>query len=330
MSHSWSVVITTRNRAGMLKRAIDSCLRQTLPCEIVVVDEASADSTPEVVQSVPEIKYIRNEQPVGHSAAANLGIRAASGSWIKPLDDDDWLAEDCIERMEKGIAAAEKAGLNPVFVSALTTNVDADEHKIGQTRSISSQPVALRSKDLLMLMMQDRAPIGTPVQVGHRKDVALSVGGWNEERKFTHQHGDEVEFWIKVVAAGDTVFLPESLSFRTMWPGGSQDRLTPEVRFQSNVYLKDLIAKQLGIETPGSVKSYLALHWALIAAKRKEFGQFVRLGLYWMRRPDSVLNFFTRSGENPLALWRWILSGDCPGHLWGGFFFGAWLGFTAA
>lgn len=301
MSHSWSVVITTRNRAGMLKRAIDSCLRQALPCEIVVVDEASTDSTPEVVQSFPGVKYIRNEQPVGHSAAANLGIRAASGSWIKPLDDDDWLAENCIETMENGIAAAEKAGMNPVIVSAPATNVDVDEQKIGRTHSFSSQPVALRSRDVLMLMMQDQAPIGTPVQVGHHKDAALSVGGWNEERTFTHQHGDEVEFWIRVVATGDIVFLPELLSFRTIWPGGSQDRLAPEVRFQSNVYLKDLIAEQLGIETPGLVKSYLALHWALVAAKRKEFGQSARLGLYWMRRPDSITKLLRRSGNASIS-----------------------------
>lgn len=298
MSHSWSIVITTRNRASMLKRAVDSCLRQTLPCEIVVVDEASSDNTPAAVQSVPGIKYIRNAQPIGHSAAANLGIRAASGLWIKPLDDDDWLAADCIERMAKGIAAAENAGLSPVLASVLAINVDVDERKISQTRSFSSQPVAIRSKDLLMLMMQDRAPIGTPVQVGHRKDIAMSVGGWNEMRKFAHQHGDEVEFWIRMAAAGDIVFLPEPLSFRTMWPGGSQDRLAPEVRFQSNVYLKDLIAEQLGTETPDKVKSYLALHWALVAAKRKEFGQFVRLALSWIKRPDSIVHLFNRSREN--------------------------------
>lgn len=297
MSHSWSVVITTRNRADMLKRAIDSCFRQTLPCEVIVVDEGSTDHTPQVVQSFSGIQYIRNEQPVGHAAAANLGIRAASGSWIKPLDDDDWLAENCIEQMDKGAAAGKRAGLDPVMISAPAIDVDAEERKIGGTRPFSSRPMVVRSNDMLRLMLEDRAAVGTPVQVGHSRQVALAVGGWNEQRQAAYRFGEEAEFLINLAASGDVVFLPECLSFRTMWSGNCHHRVPAEFRFQYNLYLKDMIAREMGIATPGRVKSYLALHWAFIAAKRKEFRQSVRLASRWVRRPDSVMTLLRRSRD---------------------------------
>lgn len=41
---NWSVVITTRDRAVMLQRVIESCFNQSLPCEVVIVDEASSSA----------------------------------------------------------------------------------------------------------------------------------------------------------------------------------------------------------------------------------------------------------------------------------------------
>ncbi len=102
----WSVVITTRNRAQMLKRAIESCVSQTVPCDIIVVDEASTDATPEIVNNFPGVRYIRNPEPLGHSASANKGIQASRTEWVKPLDDDDWLSPNCIEAMSNAVAKA--------------------------------------------------------------------------------------------------------------------------------------------------------------------------------------------------------------------------------
>jgi GalNAc5-diNAcBac-PP-undecaprenol beta-1,3-glucosyltransferase len=87
-----SVIIPTRNRALLLKRALKSVLSQTYPyLEIVVVDDASTDETRDVVASFNNgaIRYIRHDNNMGGSAARNAGIRAASGHYISFLDDDD-------------------------------------------------------------------------------------------------------------------------------------------------------------------------------------------------------------------------------------------------
>jgi glycosyltransferase involved in cell wall biosynthesis len=221
MEISWSVVITTRNRAKMLRRALVSCLEQTSPCELIVVDEASSDETPQIVKEFANARYIRNSSPLGHSAAANLGIEAASGDWIKPLDDDDWLAPNCIEAFTRSLESARVRGFSPVVISGGVINVDEHESVLSRQRTLAEVPVAIRSRALLELMMLDQAPIGTPVQVGHSRQTALDAGGWNEHRLFEHQYGDEAELWIDLAAKGDAVFIPDAIAYRTHWPGGS-------------------------------------------------------------------------------------------------------------
>jgi glycosyltransferase involved in cell wall biosynthesis len=99
-----SVIIPTHNRASMLPRAIRSVQRQTYPhLEIIVIDDASVDNTPEVVKSFedPRIHYIRHDTNRGGSASRNTGIRAATGEYIAFLDDDDeWEPEKTEEQLK--------------------------------------------------------------------------------------------------------------------------------------------------------------------------------------------------------------------------------------
>jgi glycosyltransferase involved in cell wall biosynthesis len=85
-----SVIIPTRNRADLVRRAIESVLAScntTLQAEIIVVDDGSTDQTASVVQSYP-IKYIRGVGK-GVSTARNTGLKEATGTFITFLDDDD-------------------------------------------------------------------------------------------------------------------------------------------------------------------------------------------------------------------------------------------------
>ena len=95
-----SAIITTRNRPQLLERAINSILCQTHQnIEIIIVDDASTDHTPELVEkykhcSSIEIRYLRQAQCLGAPAARNLGISKANGKFIAGLDDDDeWMPE---------------------------------------------------------------------------------------------------------------------------------------------------------------------------------------------------------------------------------------------
>jgi len=94
-----SIIIPTFNRAGMIHRAIESIKLQTFnDWELIVVDDASTDSTEEIIQTYmrddQRIRYIKHEKNQGGSAARNTGIKNSKGSYIALLDDDDrWYPE---------------------------------------------------------------------------------------------------------------------------------------------------------------------------------------------------------------------------------------------
>jgi glycosyltransferase involved in cell wall biosynthesis len=84
-----SVVIPTYNRASFLKGAIHSVLAQDfVDFEIIVVDDGSTDPTPELLESYPQIRAVRQDHR-GVSAARNAGIARASGHLLAFLDSDD-------------------------------------------------------------------------------------------------------------------------------------------------------------------------------------------------------------------------------------------------
>jgi len=97
LSLTVSVVIPTRDRADLVRKALDSVLSQTYPpTEIIIIDDASEDSRAYagIMELDARIRYLRNECPLGASGARNAGVYLASGELVAFLDDDDeWLPE---------------------------------------------------------------------------------------------------------------------------------------------------------------------------------------------------------------------------------------------
>jgi len=96
-----SVIIPTYNRYELLKRAISSVLAQTyLAEEIIVVDDGSNDTTSQIQNDFPSVKYIYQKNS-GVSCARNLGIKKAKYEWLAFLDsDDEWLESKLAEQIE--------------------------------------------------------------------------------------------------------------------------------------------------------------------------------------------------------------------------------------
>ena len=102
MTAAVSVIIPTHNRPEMLRQAIASVQQQTFKdWEIVIVDDGSqpAVNIDLVTKEFgPNIRIIRNEQPVKLNTARDQGVQAAAGDLIIQLDDDDLLAPDALEK----------------------------------------------------------------------------------------------------------------------------------------------------------------------------------------------------------------------------------------
>jgi|GEM_PF-1498253 len=86
-----SIVMATRDRSRLLRRAVESVLAQSYThWELVVVDDGSVDATPAVLDRMADPRIVRvRTEGVRAAAARNAGLAAATGEWVTFLDDDN-------------------------------------------------------------------------------------------------------------------------------------------------------------------------------------------------------------------------------------------------
>jgi len=99
-----SIYVPTRNRSKLLARCLESICNQSYrDIEILVVDDASDDETPAVLDllasSDPRIRVFRQVTPSGAPAARNVAIRSARGRYLTGIDDDDVMLQHRIKTL---------------------------------------------------------------------------------------------------------------------------------------------------------------------------------------------------------------------------------------
>ena len=106
---SVSVVVPTRQRMELLRRALASIVGQRYDgsIEIVVVFDQEAPLDPGVETGpLRSIRLLPNERAAGLAGARNTGILAATGDFVAYCDDDDeWLPD----KVRRQIDAASSA-----------------------------------------------------------------------------------------------------------------------------------------------------------------------------------------------------------------------------
>jgi GT2 family glycosyltransferase len=111
-----STIIPVFNRPAMLREAVQSVLDQTYrPIEIVIVDDGSTDSTPDVIRELQRaapgvIRAIR-QQNAGPGASREAGRLAAHGEFIQYLDSDDLLLPSKFALQVAALGAQPECGI---------------------------------------------------------------------------------------------------------------------------------------------------------------------------------------------------------------------------
>ncbi|MFN6568013.1 glycosyltransferase family 2 protein [Dendronalium sp. ChiSLP03b] len=274
----FSVVITTYNRLNLLRRAIDSALNQTIPCEVVIADDCSSKETETYVKSLGDsVVYHRNEINRGHAATVNAGVQKAKGDWIKFLDDDDYLAPNCIEQMAEAIALCPDA----VMCSCVAAQVDVNEVELSRTPQLGpGLAFYIPQADIHYGMLLELVPFGTPVQVACHREAFWKTGGWDSQ---LDANCDDIDSWIRIAQFGHAIFINQCLAYRTIWPGAYNQKFSLSRRLDTNILMKEkiytLIDGQHRSHVPAleDIKNYLKLHWTLVALKQRNLQNFVKM-----------------------------------------------------
>jgi glycosyltransferase involved in cell wall biosynthesis len=106
-----SVLIPHFNQARLLAACVDSVQAQTYPnLELIVVDDASTQSTAgpvldelEARDGVTVVRLTRNGGP---SHARNVGLEQCSGRYVLPVDSDNLLFTDTVEKLVEQLSVA--------------------------------------------------------------------------------------------------------------------------------------------------------------------------------------------------------------------------------
>jgi len=98
-----SVIIVSWNASKFLEECIDSLSRGVaLPYEVIVVDNASSDGSPEMLAAkFPWVQLIQSGANLGFSKGNNLGLRQSRGKYYALVNSDVNVFPDCLDKLSR-------------------------------------------------------------------------------------------------------------------------------------------------------------------------------------------------------------------------------------
>lgn len=121
-----SVVVPTHNRWLLLERTLAGVLSQRdVRFEVVVVDDGSADETPQRLAELddPRVRTHRHEVPKGVAHARNAGLGLARAPWVAFTDDDDLWSP---RKLRCQLDAIDQAGATWAYGAGLIIDKDVE------------------------------------------------------------------------------------------------------------------------------------------------------------------------------------------------------------
>ena len=269
-----SIIIPTFNRAGLVREAIDSVLAQDYSrLELIVVDDGSNDSTPEVVRAFGTALTFIQQPHTGVSAARNRGVAASHGALVAFLDSDDlWLP---------GKVTAQVA----LFQQQPQVQVCYTD-EIWMRRGVRVNPRQIHQKHAGWIFLHSLPRcIISPSSIMLRRTLWDRLGGFDEGLPAC----EDYDLWLRLTAAVPVSLLSERLIVKR---GGHADQLsrcvpvldqyrimalektlvTPLTLSQRRAVLEHLVQK-CGIVAQGAGRRQHAVRWATYAAKEQGYRQ---------------------------------------------------------
>jgi GT2 family glycosyltransferase len=210
LSCAISIVVPVHGHAALTRRCLDKVLAElSLDCELIVVDDASTDSTPELLAGYGEaIRAVSLARNGGYANACNQGSRDAKGELLIFLNNDTepqsgWA--DALVRHAAGHPAAAVVGAKLVYPTGAVQHAGVSIGQDGYPHNLyagfpADHPAVDRPRRL-------QAVTGACMLV--RRDAFEAAGGF--DTGFVNSLED-VDLCLRIGEAGGEIhYCPESL-----------------------------------------------------------------------------------------------------------------------
>ncbi|MEO6421591.1 MAG: glycosyltransferase family A protein [Candidatus Nitrotoga sp.] len=215
------------------KKSLESAIAQTYEnIEIIICDDSSGPEIEEISGRLGRIRPLRYERnPIRLKGRGNYKkcFELATGEFIKYLNDDDILVQDCVERLLDAFRLAPDI----VMATSYRERIDEAGNRLPDqpaTRPIVDQDMSINGLSLVNAMLKAGLNVvGEPSTTLFRKDDLLD--GKPDYFCFDGVVGTgviDMSMWSTLLLKGDAVYLRDGLSQFRIHPG--QHQLAPEIR----------------------------------------------------------------------------------------------------
>ncbi len=172
-----SIIVRTKDRPKLLKRALQSIFAQTYrPIEVVLVNDGGCDLPEEELKEIlgdVSLNYICLKENRGRAVAGNVGIENAKGEFIGFLDDDDEFYPEHVSllclNLQEGDA---KVCYSDCEVKKLQYNDYTDSYIV-----ISKEPFISYDFDFSFLLFSNYIPL---ICTFFHRDIFRTIGNFDE------------------------------------------------------------------------------------------------------------------------------------------------------
>ena len=301
MSFCLSVIIPTYNRAALVRAAVDSALRQSVPPhEVLVCDDGSTDDTLALLRTVfadvPKVKVLSLPHSGLPAAARNAGIAAASGEWLAFLDSDDsWLPE---KTARQWAAIQTKPALGLVCANAFVAEHGVDPHV---------RPTLLREvptgEVTLARLLEENVVITSSALA--KRTLLVAAGAFSARQEV--RSVEDYELWLRMATLAPVHYLDEPL---VIYQNDTADSVrrgdTPSFHWQAHLTALDCLSAHLA--TAGTTPPDKRLLHLITAAQLRRNIQRCAALYRELRYASCVRELAMLCTTQPLAATREIAS----------------------
>ncbi|HEX8974737.1 MAG TPA: glycosyltransferase [Patescibacteria group bacterium] len=223
------IIVCVHNALEDVERCLESVYRYSgNKFSLIVVDDGSADDTRDFLLEFSKshkIKLLRNEQALGYTFAANIGLKNSSADYVVLLNSDTIVTEDWLQRMMRCGESDQKVGIvGPLSNTASWQSVPKILENGDWAENKFPQGVALEKWGALITQHSGRVYPKIPFLNGFclmLKRSLIEDLGYFDEESFGRGYGEENDYclragkrgWLLAVADDVYVFHAQSKSY---------------------------------------------------------------------------------------------------------------------